>query len=92
MRDSSHSDLIEGSSEEGSESGSESDLSSSADSSGNGNQVLLSNETFNEFIWVSIFIGQGKSGVLGISVQSDDSVISIGSSQSLKGFSVSLSG
>jgi uncharacterized protein YrrD len=90
--DGTHSHLIESSGEESSEGRDEGNSSSDGDTLGNTDQVLFSNETFNEVLGISVEKGLGKGGVLGVTVQRDQVAgLVVGVDDSLQSVTISLS-
>jgi len=90
--DGTHSHLIESSGEESSEGRDEGNSSSDGDTLSNTDQVLFSNETFNEVLRIGVEKGLGESGVLGITVQRDQVAgLVVGVNDSLQSVTISLS-
>lgn len=89
--DATHSHLIESSGEESSESGTESNLLSATQTLSNTDHVLFSDETFNELLRVSSFQDGRVGGGLGVTINSEQSVGLVTSSESLQGVTVSSS-
>lgn len=91
--DGTHSHLIKSSGEEGSEGRDERNSSSDGDTLSNTDQVLFSDETFNEVLGISVEEGLGESGVLGVTVQRDQvASLAVGVNDSLQSVTVGLSG
>ena len=72
----SHTNLIKGTSEESCKSAAEDDVSVPAtEADSNAAQVLLSNEALDVAIVERFLVRQGKGGVLGVAIQSHDSLV-----------------
>jgi hypothetical protein len=90
--DGTHSHLIESSGEESSEGRDEGNSSSDRDTLSNTDQVLFSNETFNEVLGISVEKGLGEGGVLGVTIQRDQVTgLVVGVDDSLQSVTISLS-
>jgi hypothetical protein len=90
--DRTHSHLIESSGEESSEGGDEGNSSSDGDTLSNTDQVLFSDETFNEVLGISVEKGLGEGGVLGVTIQRDQVTgLVVGVDDSLQSVTISLS-
>jgi hypothetical protein len=90
--DGTHSHLIESSGEESSEGGDEGNSSSDGDTLSNTDQVLFSDETFNEVLGISVEKGLGEGGVLGVTIQRDQVTgLVVGVDDSLQSVTISLS-
>ena len=75
LRDGTHANLIKSSRKESSKGRNEDDVPvSTAQPNPYSDHVLLGNETLHKPVGEGILVGQGKSGVLGVPIQSHDSV------------------
>ena len=74
LGDGPHSDLVEGSGEESGKRRHKHDVASTAtEPDAHAHHVLLGNETLDESLGAAVLVGDGKRGVLGISVKCHDS-------------------
>ena len=76
LRNGSHPDLVKRSREEsGKSAGKDHITAPCVHADGHAHHVLLGDEALNKAIWVGLLVGEGKGGVLGVSIHALDAVV-----------------